>query len=83
MHQTICACESTTCPADGGGFFVTVRDAGRTGFILGPYPTHEEAIANVERGRRMAEQANARAVFYAFGTARVTASRLPASVFGL
>jgi hypothetical protein len=54
-------------------FYVTVQDAGRTGFLLGPYSTHEAALSNVERGRRLAEEANSRAVFYAFGTSSVPA----------
>lgn len=56
-------------------YYVTVQDAGRTGFLLGPYDEHAGALANVERGRGLAEAANSRAVFYAFGT-----SSLPAGV---
>lgn len=54
-------------------FYVTVQDAGRTGFLLGPYDTHTEALGKVERGRGLAEAANSRAVFYAFGTSSVPA----------
>jgi len=50
-------------------YFVSVKDAGRTGFLLGPYATHAEALRNVERGKALGEKANSWAVFYAFGTA--------------
>jgi hypothetical protein len=64
-------------------FYVTVRDAGRTGFLLGPYSTHGEALANVKRGTRLAQDANSRAVFYAFGTSRwKTGDPVPKTVFG-
>lgn len=63
-------------------YYVTVRDAGRTGWLLGPYDTHALALENVERGRRLAEQANAYAHFYAFGTASVDGERQPRTVFG-
>lgn len=56
-------------------YYVTVRDAGRTGFLLGPYAEHADALANVERGKALAEAANSRAFWYAFGT-----SSLPAGV---
>lgn len=52
-------------------FYVTVRDAGRTGWLLGPYELHAEALANVDRGRSLAENVDVRAVWYAFGTAGV------------
>jgi hypothetical protein len=56
------------------GFYVTVRerpDGGRTGYLAGPWDTHEEALAHVEPVRRLAESKNDRARWYAFGTARV------------
>lgn len=54
------------------GFYVTVRDGGRSGALLGPYNTHDEALANVDRAREHAQQVNDRAIWYAYGTARVT-----------
>lgn len=54
-----------------GDFYVTVQDAGRTGFLLGPYSDVREALANVQRGRSLACEANSRAVFYAYGTSRL------------
>lgn len=53
-------------------FFVTVRnDVGRVGWLLGPYEEHTEAVANVDRGRNLAEKADPWSSFYAFGTAGV------------
>lgn len=53
------------------GFYVTVKDGSRTGFLVGPLATHEEALALVEPVREIAESRNDRARWYAFGTARV------------
>jgi hypothetical protein len=78
-------CTDTTCvgghPEDHA-FYVTVRDAGRTGFLLGPYDTHPEALTNVDRGRKLAIAANDRAWFYAYGTASVTRAEIIKTVFG-
>lgn len=67
-----------------GNFFVTVVDGPRTGFLLGPYDTHAEALANVERGKRLAHESDnySRSWFYAYGTARVKRGNLPKTVFG-
>lgn len=61
-------------------FYVTVKDGKRYGFLLGPYGTHREALANVARGRDLANGADPRAAFYAFGTASTTDVRR--TVFG-
>lgn len=59
------------------GFYVTVQRAKagggvRTGFLLGPYPTHGEALAKVDLGRRLARDADPWTAFDAFGTSKVT-----------
>jgi hypothetical protein len=54
-----------------GGFYVSVKDGKRTGKLLGPLATHEEAQRRVPEIRALAERINSRAVFYAFGTCRV------------
>lgn len=63
-------------------FFVTVRDEarGRHSFLLGPYDTHEEALAQVPRGITLAGEADPWSHFYEFGTAQTTAQ--PRAVFG-
>lgn len=53
------------------GFYVTVIDAGRRGFLLGPFGSHKEAKDNVEVGRNLAIKHNDRAWFYGYGTALV------------
>ena len=50
-------------------FYVSVMDGPRFGLLLGPFPTHAEAKANVDKGTKLANDANAWAAFYAFGTA--------------
>lgn len=77
-----CECGNADCPATGGRFFVTVRDGKRTGFLLGPYDTHAEALSHVRRGSDLADVADPRAAFYAFGTSRVLDGvDLPKAVF--
>jgi hypothetical protein len=52
------------------GYYVTVVNGRRVGWLLGPYRTHGEAEGEVDRGRGLAEAADPYAHFYAFGTAR-------------
>jgi hypothetical protein len=66
----VCACGEFSCPAEGGGFYVTCVDGPRVGYLLGPYQTHEAALDEVELGRRLAERVNARACWWGFGTVR-------------
>ncbi len=54
------------------GFYVTVVDGGRTGALLGPYAAREEAEADVPLGRRLAKAVTDRAIWYAYGTAKVS-----------
>lgn len=49
-------------------FYVTVRDSERTGFLLGPFSSHQEALDNVETGKSLAFKADPWSHFYAFGT---------------
>lgn len=54
----------------GARFYVTIRDAGRVGFLLGPYASHMTALSNVERGRRLAAALRPdQTAFASFGTA--------------
>lgn len=52
-------------------FYVSVINGKRTGLLLGPFATHEEALDNVERGRELAIAADPFAHFYWFGTCRI------------
>jgi hypothetical protein len=65
-----------------GDYYVTVRDAGRTGFLLGPYTDYLEVLANIDRGRKLAQAADCRAVFYAFGHSRLPVGTPCRTVFG-
>ena len=64
-----------------GKFYVTVRDAGKVGFLLGPYDDIRDALDNVRRGRALACAANSRAWFYAYGVTRVAIDATPKVVF--
>lgn len=54
------------------GYYVTVRDGQQWGALLGPFASREEAQAQVPEGKRLAEARNDRAIWYAYGTAKVT-----------
>lgn len=66
------------------GYYVTAVNGKKTSYLLGPYRTHAEALANVERGRRLACEADTWAWFYAYGTVKVTSpnGKLSESYFG-
>lgn len=67
-----------------GNYYVAVRDGRRLGWLLGPYCDHAAAIENVERGGRLARDADPFAAFYRVGTARVDLGvDPPKSVFGV
>lgn len=51
-------------------FYVSVIDGDRWNFLVGPYETHEAAMADVEEVRALAESKDQWAHFYDFGTAR-------------
>lgn len=53
------------------GFYVTVQDAGRHGFLLGPFASKREAEANVKLGKDLANAHNDWAWAYSYGTALV------------
>jgi hypothetical protein len=51
--------------------YVTVRHAGRVGFLAGPFRSRRDAELRVDAARREAEKIDPWAGFYAFGTSRV------------
>ena len=65
-------------------YYVGIKDAerGRVGYLLGPYDTHGEALANVKRAGDMAEDVDAWATFYNIGTCSVPADKAIRTVFG-
>jgi streptogramin lyase len=54
-----------------GHYYVSAIDGRRWALLYGPLERHADAVAAVETARRVAVDADARAWFYAFGTARV------------
>ena len=54
-----------------GPYFVSVTDAGRLGLLAGPYDHHADALAEIERVKTLAIEADRRAHFYQFGTVRM------------
>jgi hypothetical protein len=68
----------------GRDFYVTVIDGPRTGYLLGPFDTHREALDRVDLGRILAEKHNTRALFggYAYGTASAPHGTQIKTVFG-
>jgi hypothetical protein len=62
--------EADTAP---GPYYVSVRDAGRTGLLLGPFETHQEALDLVDDGRAKANDVSPFSAFFAFGTVRMPA----------
>jgi hypothetical protein len=74
--------DPTAGRAAGLEFYVSTIDGSRTALLLGPYDTHEQAKAQVARGRDMANEANWRAAFYAFGTCSAPKGTGLRTVFG-
>lgn len=69
MKACPCGADHAT-DAPGSVYFVSVIDGPRRGLLAGPYETHGQALEDVEAVRAVAEEADPRAAFYAFGTAR-------------
>lgn len=65
-------------------FYVTVTDAGRVGFLAGPYVTRMCAEGAVAEAKRRANEADPFAHFYAYGVSRWKGAKAdaPKSVFG-
>jgi hypothetical protein len=68
-----CGCGKPKDHDAGSDFFVSIVRGRSWRPLLGPYATHDEALANVERGRTMAEKVDPQAVFDLFGTCRTNA----------
>ena len=65
-----CAPDAHDEDAPGSVFYVTIQDGGRSAFVAGPYNTHGEAEADVDLVRKLGEERDPRAIWYAWGTAR-------------
>jgi hypothetical protein len=53
---------------DRAFYYVSCVDFQRRALLAGPYATHPEALAKVDKVRAMGVKADPRADFYAFGT---------------
>lgn len=54
-----------------GAYYVSAIDGPRSALLAGPWPTHAEALAMVDRVRALANELDPRSHWYAFGTARL------------
>lgn len=59
------------------GYYVTIVRGRRVGYLIGPCPTETEARDQIPLARAVAEDIDPFACFDLFGTALVTARRLP------
>jgi hypothetical protein len=62
------------------GFYVTVLRGSRVGYLASPFAEHAAAVEAVSSARREAVAIDPFCDFDAFGTARLSARRLPAGV---
>lgn len=58
-------------------YYVSAIDGDRKALICGPYDSHEEALADVERVKKAANEIDFRAHWWAWGTASVDLERAP------
>ena len=75
----------TILPEQDTSFFVScIEDSGerRKALLLGPYATHAEALANVDRGAKLACAAHAKANWYSFGTCSIANPTERKGMFG-
>lgn len=70
-------------PLAGVGYYVTARYGKAVAYLLGPYDTHAEALSNIERGTQLANDADPRAAFAAFGTVKLTSAIPARTAFGM
>ena len=85
MHQPVCVCEQPLCTGEGGGYYATAVYSGRAVYLLGPFDTHEEALAEQPRSEAIVRKEYAHdphLPWFGYGTARVKWGPLPAAKFG-
>jgi hypothetical protein len=63
-------CDAITCPPTGG-YYVTAVDGPSWWKMAGPYQTHAEALADVDKARGITDKHDGRAWFMGWGTAHV------------
>jgi hypothetical protein len=54
-----------------GSYYVTVVDGRKVGLLAGPYSTQGQASRMVDAARKIAQERNRDAVWYAYGVSRI------------
>jgi hypothetical protein len=60
-----------------GHYYVSVIDGPRYQLLAGPYDTHAQALAQVDKSKSIAQDLDPRSVFYGFGTCRIEITTIP------
>ena len=63
-----------------GGYYVSALLSGKYFMMAGPYASHDSALAEVPRVRKIAEEHDRRAVWAAFGTSRLRVESPPLGI---
>lgn len=63
--------ETQTPDTRPGPFYVSAVDGTKNYLMAGPYAQHADALADVERARDIANNADGRAWFMSWGTCRI------------
>lgn len=74
-HDAQHVCTTRTCPPIGG-YYVSAVDAGRVFLMAGPYRWHSDALRDVQKALKIANDHDGRAWFMSWGTVRVKAGIL-------
>lgn len=54
-----------------GNYYCSVRDGERLGLLIGPLPSHQAALTALPLVKSKAQQVDAFAAFYSFGTVKM------------
>lgn len=54
-----------------GSYYVSIKDGQKFGLLAGPFKTHAEALAMVDRAAAIAKEVDPWSAFAAFGTVRM------------
>lgn len=64
------------------GFYVSMIAGKRKILLYGPFDEHQQALDSVSEARNKACEVDPACHFNLFGTCKVTAKKLPSSLFG-
>ena len=68
----VLAQEKAVCSLEPGSYYISATDAGRFFLVAGPYPTHREALDDVDRAKTITEfSTSGRSFFWSWGTTRM------------